>query len=291
MKVTKPNLVIFHANCYDGFAAAQVVHDRWPSIELVNFYGATYGEKHIPDVTGKVVLMVDFSYKRPIMEEMAKKAKSIQVIDHHETAAAELAQFSVGSKYPNVEVVFDMDHSGCVLTWMHLYQGAIIPKFLAHVEDRDLWRFRMPNTREVISCLGTYPFSFEVWEHLEIVDLIEGGKHTIRQHLFNISKFIKEQTVMRIGNFDVPSVNVPYHYASELANELLYMHPDAPFAAAWFQRADGLFQFSLRSEDQRQSASEVAKLYGGGGHRNAAGFQVPSLVEFIDKTPDLPHDS
>lgn len=57
------------------------------------------------------------------------------------------------------------------------------------------------------------------------------------------------------------------------AHEMLSKYPDAPFTACWFRRADGQIQYSLRSEDSRLDVSEVAKSLGGGGHRNAAGFQ------------------
>jgi nanoRNase/pAp phosphatase (c-di-AMP/oligoRNAs hydrolase) len=39
--------------------------------------------------------------------------------------------------------------------------------------------------------------------------------------------------------------------------------------------------FSLRSTEEGLDVSEIAKLYGGGGHKHAAGFKVPhELVKF-----------
>ncbi len=67
-----------------------------------------------------------------------------------------------------------------------------------------------------------------------------------------------------------------YHYASDAGNELLKLHPRAVFAGTWLRRADGFIQWSLRSEDAREDVAEIAKKFGGGGHRNAAGFQVPA---------------
>jgi nanoRNase/pAp phosphatase (c-di-AMP/oligoRNAs hydrolase) len=59
-----------------------------------------------------------------------------------------------------------------------------------------------------------------------------------------------------------------------VAHELLKAHPAAPFAAVVVDVHGGR-TWSLRSEDSRQDVSEVAKGFGGGGHRNAAGFRVP----------------
>ena len=56
-------------------------------------------------------------------------------------------------------------------------------------------------------------------------------------------------------------------------HELLKLYPDAPFATCWSRSGDRL-KYSLRSEDSRMDVSEVARGYGGGGHRNASGFEV-----------------
>ena len=42
----------------------------------------------------------------------------------------------------------------------------------------------------------------------------------------------------------------------------------------WFERADNQIQFSLRSIGDID-VSEIAKVYIGGGHKNAAGFRLP----------------
>ena len=77
----------------------------------------------------------------------------------------------------------------------------------------------------------------------------------------------------RIIDFEgarVPIVNAPYINISELVGKLA---ETAPFALGWFQRADGLYAYSLRSRGpDGVDVSEIAKKYGGGGHRNSAGF-------------------
>ena len=73
---------IYHANCPDGFAAAWVVKK---ALENVVFFPAGY-QTTPPDVTGKDVVIADFSYKRPVLLEMAAQANSILILDHHKTA-------------------------------------------------------------------------------------------------------------------------------------------------------------------------------------------------------------
>lgn len=52
------------------------------------------------------------------------------------------------------------------------------------------------------------------------------------------------------------------------------MAQDAPFAACYWDTPKGR-DYSLRSRGDGADVSEIASLYGGGGHRDAAGFSVP----------------
>jgi nanoRNase/pAp phosphatase (c-di-AMP/oligoRNAs hydrolase) len=117
---------------------------------------------------------------------------------------------------------------------------------------------------------------FAIWDELVASwgALVEDGKAILRSHSANIEKFIADAYVDTINGHMVPIVNVPYHYASDTAHALLQKYPEAPFTACWFRRGDGMIQYSLRSEDSRKDVSAIAKSFGGGGHRNAAGYQV-----------------
>lgn len=104
--------------------------------------------------------------------------------------------------------------------------------------------------------------------------LVKEGEIVLRAHMVNVAKFAAEAYDDVIDGHHVPVANVPYHYASDTAHALLSIYPAAPFTACWFRRKDGMIQYSLRSEDQRADVSEIATKFGGGGHRNAAGYQV-----------------
>lgn len=87
------SMCIYHGNCADGFGAAWVVRKALGEIE---FYGAKHQEPP-PDVTGKDVVIVDFSYKRPVLLEMAEEANSILIIDHHKSAVDEDLQVDLAT--------------------------------------------------------------------------------------------------------------------------------------------------------------------------------------------------
>lgn len=292
----KPDLCIYHGNCDDGFGAAWAIWRRWGN--EVAYVPATYG-KPLPDVTGKHVLFVDFSAKYDVMAEASWKARSMVIIDHHKTAQADLERFpsfdgtgadqsSLEEAFfvcktqntPEIAAWFDMNQSGAVMAWEFAHgipHNDPPPTMLALIQDRDLWRFAFGAvTKRFSAALRTYPMAFEAWDKIaaDTDALIEEGKAILRAHEANIDKFIKDAYFDSVGDHTVPIVNVPYHYASDAAHALLSLHPSAPFTAAWFRRGDGMIQYSLRSEEHRADVSEIAKRFGGGGHRNAAGFQV-----------------
>ena len=150
-------LCIYHRGCADGFGAAWAVHRALR--DRVEFHPGVYGTSP-PDVAGRTVILVDFSYKRPVMEELCRTAASVLVLDHHRTAAAELDgldQWAAGQGF-TATVHIDMDKSGAVLAWERFHPDRPIPRILEHVQDRDLWRFALPGTREILACVFSHPF-------------------------------------------------------------------------------------------------------------------------------------
>ena len=103
-------LCIYHGLCADGFTAAWVV---WKFYEGdVDFHAASHGEAP-PEVDGREVYIVDFSYSRPVIEAMARHTRKLTVIDHHVTAAQELEGLIRNDG--TVDGIFDMNKAGCLL--------------------------------------------------------------------------------------------------------------------------------------------------------------------------------
>lgn len=293
----KADVCFYHFPCDDGFASAWIARKRWPGIELApTSYGLPLPDV---DIAGKNVMIADFSYKPDVLRELAERAKSIIILDHHKTAAADLekisslcgATFDVAHHlvdevgYPaNCRACFDMDHSGAALTWQFCFPGEQMPELIKYIEDRDLWRFALPETRQVSLFLRSFPYDFQTWT--AIVDNMSdpaSRASSLRQAAAierfydqKLAEMVQTATLKTIGKWDgVPVAHAPYAFASDLAHELLKQYPDAPFAGVVVDAYGGR-TYSLRSEDSRQDVSEVAKMFGGGGHRNAAGFRVPA---------------
>lgn len=262
------SLCIYHSHCADGFAGAWVI--RQILGDAIEFHPGVYGEDP-PSVAGRVVILVDFSYPRAILKRMADEAAIITVLDHHKSAIEDLA----GLVHPKLRLVLDASRSGARIAW-DFYAGPYDPpKLLQHIEDRDLWRFRLEGTREIIAALFSYPYDFATWDHLmglpDLGELATEGRAIERKQAKDINELLKLTTrFMAIGGYAVPVANLPYTMASDAAGHLA---ENMPFAATYYDTEKERV-FSLRSRSEGLDVSLIAQQYGGGGHRNAAGFRI-----------------
>jgi oligoribonuclease NrnB/cAMP/cGMP phosphodiesterase (DHH superfamily) len=265
-------LCIYHGNCADGFGAAWVVR-KFFGEDNVEFVAGVY-QTEPPDVTGRDVIMVDFSYKLPVVREMLQKCNSMLIIDHHKSAMEDLATVDIGAKCP-VIAFFDLNHSGAMLAWNHFFSGEP-PQLLKHIEDRDLWRFQLEGTREIQAALFSYPYDFKIWDDFmkqgATASLFNEGCTIERKHFKDIHELLKVcQRKLKIGGCIVPVASLPYTLSSDAGH---IMSKGEGFAACYYDTPTGRC-FSLRSAEDGMDVSEIAKLYGGGGHKHAAGFTVP----------------
>ena len=262
-------LCIYHGNCPDGFGAAWAV--RHALGETVEFFPGVYGEAP-PDVTNREVLLVDFSYKRKVMEELTGKAEKIIVLDHHKSAESDLTSLFESGKLSGI---FDMEKSGAMLAWEFFHPEQEPPPLLRHIQDNDLWRFELEGSKEINLNLTSYPFDFEVWNRLMAADIFElraEGKAIMRKHFRDIHALIKSRAFrMEICGHDVPVLNAPSCMVSDAGN---IMAIGEKFSVCYHDGPNRR-SFSLRSERGGMDVAQIAEVFGGGGHRNAAGFSIP----------------
>lgn len=215
-----------------------------------------------------------------------------------------------------LQVVFDLDKSGAHLAWEHLHPDAPLPPLLAHIEDIDLWRFALPGTRAFMRALRLLPVDFTTWEKL----LLETGdtstpryremlaQGTAIESFFEreVERLAHSRLVMparlagepvdalqltRHGNAQIAdgdiwrqtvqglAINADALFTSELGHRLA--ERSGTFGLIWQLAGDGEIKASLRAAGQIDVA-EIASRYGGGGHRNAAGFRMAAARFFCE---------
>ena len=262
-------IVIYHGSCADGFAAAWVFWSKYG--DTYDYHKGIYNEAP-PDVTDRDVYLVDFSYTRPVVIEMLKVAKSIRLIDHHKTSLDNLA------KLAGLYYFTDLHRSGCMLAWDYLYPDKEAPRLLKHVQDRDLWHFKLEDTRAIQAAVFSFEYTFENYDALMKLD--DAGLHELavqgdaieRKHFKDIYELLDvTKRSMTIGGFVVPVANMPYTLSSDAGH---IMAKGEPFSATYFD-TDEHRVFGLRSSPEGMDVALIAEGYGGGGHKASAGFKVP----------------
>ncbi len=266
---TPRTAVLYHAHCADGFGAAW---SAWRKLgDEARYIPVRHGAPPPELPESASVYILDFSYPRLTIEEMRERYASLQVIDHHRTAEEELR----GLDY----ALFDLEKSGAVLSWEFFHPDEPVPELLRYVMDRDIWSHRLSNSREVFAALSSYPMDFAVWSGLDVSLLAEEGVPIVR-YLKEMVKLVCDQARLEtVAGHRVPVVNVAIH-GSEVGEELLRRFPDAPFAVSYFDRADGIRQWSLRSRADFD-VSKIARSFQNGGHSQAAGFETRLPADFM----------
>lgn len=254
--------VLYHSACLDGFGAAFAA---WKARgDAATYLPVTHGNPPPELPPEACVVVVDFAWPREELVALRSRVRDLLVLDHHCSSQLELADLPFAQ--------FDMDRAGSGLAWDFFHPGRPLPTLLAYVQDRDLWRYRLPESREVHFSLSSYPFDFRTWDELDVAQLQAEGRVLTRYTARMVGHLADRAGVGELGGFPVPVVNCPGDLRSDVGQELLNRNPEAPFVALWSIDGDGNQAWSLRSRGDFDVASLAASL-GGGGHKAAAGFR------------------
>lgn len=266
------NCVIYHADCTDGFGSA---YSAWKLLgNRAEYYPCKHGQEP-PDVKGKTVVILDFSFNNATTKKMIEDAKDLLVIDHHKSAVVELHDIS--------NTIFDMNKSGATLAWEFFHPGKEPPKFIEYITDRDLWKWELPYSKEFSAAFDMVPFEFEEFEKFEddsvFDDAVKRGSYILAYSKTVIKKVCDKAASRRIGGKHVMVVNSS-HWMSEIGAKL---SPDCDFALIWYyDHISKIIKVSLRAFHEHTDVSEVSKRFGGGGHKKAGGFTLPGDFKIED---------
>lgn len=290
------NICIFHSGCPDGFGSAFIVWDffrKYEENDKMEFYHGVHGQE--PDyelLKDKTVYLVDFSYKTPVLLKIAEVAEQIIILDHHISAFNELVilkndekkwkgvnQFFLYEPKLRHKVTYyfaHKDYSGVGVVWNYFHGNELMPLLLQCIQDRDLWKWEIPNSNKILKGLGTYKQDFKIWDAVfrddgSIGYLEEKGTAIIQHEKRQIDEIINNSCIMSTRNYgDISITNCPKTLTSEAGN-LLAM--DKQFSLLYYFKGRDMI-CSLRSIDGGQDVSLIALEFGGGGHARAAGFEI-----------------
>ena len=281
------DIVMFHYPCQDGLASAWVVSNYHKELNSpISLYPIAHGKSVDIDMfIGKRVIICDYSPQPDILEQIEQVAQSIVILDHHITAQKALE----GKPY----AIFDMTRSGAGITWDYFYPEIPMPDFIQMIQDRDLWRWAITGSKEFTAGFFTMcsTIDFKDFDALfELFNQMYTDPDKIQFYLVlgKIISTLTENKVQAIGDEHMRTVSaftfggVVYRacvvncfadIASEAGNYISNSE-QIDFAVLWrYHNPSKDFYVSLRSTGDID-VSAIAKSFGGGGHKNAAGFNT-----------------
>lgn len=297
----------------DGKAAAFCVH-AWVGIQDVNqsvdFIPINYGHPFPFDTIqpNEQIWIVDYSIEPQEMTRLLEITQDVTWIDHHKTAIEKYSGFM-----PKIRGIRKDGEAGCVLAWKYIHwwtdRGSgeedftrdrsdvlAVPRCILLTGDRDIWAWEYGDeTKHFYSgsqLHNTDPNSAFWWECMahEIKDVEGTGNAKERERgigfwrtLFEQGRAIEKYKLQfyselaeSIG-YEVPfeghkcyAVNVA-RISSDVFGSLIDQYD---ILLPHFHDGD---RWTVSLYSNKWDVSEVAKLYGGGGHKMASGFRCKQL--------------
>jgi uncharacterized protein len=290
----------FHSADLDGHCSGAVVKHRFPNVELFPInYGQEFPWNKIDDVN-EAVYMVDFCLQPFEHMERLNGMCKLHWIDHHKVAIddAEKRRF----KPSGGQLIMD-GRGACCLTWNYLYQNRILPDTVQFLALYDVWDHTHPSTlpfqygfRFHENTMPGSPEADLLWEQAldyryDVGAIVESGKLLLEYERRQNAKFCNAyvfETKFCLGHKDCPT-ECPTHMFSAICanrgftNSKLFdsaYDPERHHLMITFQRLKlpaRKWTVSLYSTRDDVDCGEIAKSFGGGGHKGAAGFQCDVL--------------
>ena len=300
-------LVIYHDSCVDCFGAAFAA---WKVFGAnAEYLPANYDMKTVSQLCNATktpidnetaIYILDFSFPRDVMEYLFAHAKQVVWLDHHKTAfemwCLEERQRYIQYNYCDKHtIILDNNKSGAMLAWEYFNAGEP-PMIIKHIDDYDRWQFKLEGTKKFNKAIWSYaPWSFEQWNNIleeeklfGLNTLYRDGELLLKEHNRQVEHALIHQMKCCIshpygGDNDWVfanglAVNCPSNLTSDVGHELA--NESKTFGLCWHMDDKGAIRCSLRSNGD-YDVSAIAKTFGGGGHKNAAGFTVLGSLDEV----------
>lgn len=243
------------------------------------------------DFNGKIVWIADVMVPPSVLMEIASRAKSTSMFDHHKTGLDDWDELKAQSgkktrwrfrPYPNAKVVFDLNKSGTMLLWEGLSKEPV-PQMAKWISDADLYRFELADTKEFSARLAIEPRDDAKWGELMTKDesffeewLREGGElmRKFDEECAEMAANAVPITMTVDGVSERGMFALSQHSHRNKVCELLY-GKFGGFAVAMTGLDAGVMNLSFRSGGENPvNVRKLTEPFGGGGHDKASGARM-----------------
>lgn len=292
----KYNYIIFHKNCFDGFAGffLLTLTDKIDknAIILADVPSSIYLPKNL---NNKNVIIIDVAYKKNILDKIINVANKVTFIDHHISIREDV--LSLSNK--KLVIVYNEKKSGSSLVWEYFNKNKKMPQFIKYIEDNDIGAWKLKYTHEFITGLSVHydtslsQDNINKWNNLlkkdEIIRLIKKGKTYVEYKNYltdqNLNKYslkmfpskkiyekhkklfktYGQYKVLIYNGVGCPSVN---NIALKILNQI-----NCDFVIFWTLNMDKK-EYILQFRSSKVDVGEIAKIFGGGGHTLASACSI-----------------
>lgn len=262
--------VLYHHPCMDGMGAKYAAWKKFG--DKAEYIGVNYNQP-VPQLEpGSVVYIIDFSYPKDILRGMQKVMSELVVLDHHKTAQEDLA----GEPY----AIFDMNRSGAVMAWDYFFPGVEAPKLLQIIQDRDLWKFKFPETRHVFNYMNLHGDDVTTWDEvIKLPGYVVGKGSLITKYQEQLTRNSSKTDMVKVIQWSVvPNVKAGLLNSTNFPSEIgesIVKNPElgVDFSITYFIDKEGVVNLSFRSIGDFDVGA-IAKSFGGGGHKDASGARI-----------------
>ncbi|MEK7612230.1 MAG: DHHA1 domain-containing protein [Patescibacteria group bacterium] len=268
----KDIVVIYHAYCNDGFAGAWAAWKKFGS--QAEYFPTQYNIPINSNFKNKTIYLIDFTFRGEELKNLIKNNKRIIILDHHISSKSAIISAP--------EYRYSDTHSGAWIAWNYFHPGTPTPRIIRYIEDIDLWKFKLPKTKEITAEFGitlTRESFIEMNKLSKVVEspvgrkkLAEKGSAILAYQEKKIKEIASRATPAILNGVRVGVVNSAM-LKSEIGHQI--MLNGYPAGVIWSDNGKRV-DVSLRSDGKKMDVSKIAQKLGGGGHKAASGFSFPS---------------
>ena len=283
--------IVYHSPCSDGTASLWAA-EHYKSIN--NKVACKAGYSPNEEFINQNILFVDLCPRTDYLLKLSRNNNNIVILDHHKSAYEMIYESEEIKEINNINTVFDMDRAGCQITWDYFFPDLERPFFIDYIADRDLWKWKLRNSREINATL----FEANIIDHTNLqklndllIDseikknkLITEGEIILRSNKreIEVASKVAIESIFNYENNDYKvwlAGNISPGLRSELGNYLLdkkFKDETLPdFCATWqYFPPKNEWWISLRGNENSPDLSKIAFQLDGGGHKTAAGFTI-----------------
>jgi oligoribonuclease NrnB/cAMP/cGMP phosphodiesterase (DHH superfamily) len=281
----------YHSADLDGHCSGAIVKFIYPECDMLGInYGQDFPWSEIGE--NEIVYMVDFSLQPFSDMEKLNQLCHLIWIDHHKTAIQDAIDSGT--------VFYGIQRDGigaCALVWEFLCDGEDTPNAVQLLAEYDVWDHSRTETLPFQYGMrfeeNTTPENQDLWRPLFrdvfVGDIINTGETILKYEDRQNEKFCKAYSFETIMPAYPPSQDeIPPGYKAIACNrgftnsklfESVYdpkIH-DMMVTFCRLKLPAHKWTVSMYSTKENVDCGAVAKAFGGGGHKGAAGFQCDEL--------------